>query len=152
MLSAGCNNLLPGDARVGAVTQRQIDELVLTTGATQMVLDLQTKDFPGAFAILDPTHVAIGFRFGFSGDETRIWDVTTDGGLGTTIPNAPDIFVSNGKGSLLGPSTTYFADGGSTSSLISVTADSDGGVTPLGPVPFTAQPGFADGLDIWPAP
>ncbi|MEO6419306.1 MAG: hypothetical protein ABIP39_07880, partial [Polyangiaceae bacterium] len=147
----GCNALLPGDAGVGDVAQRQIDELVLSTGATQTVLDLKTKDFPGAFAILDADHVAIGFRFGFSGDETRIWDVTTSL-LGTTIPNAPDIFVYNGKGSLLGPSTVYLADGGSTASLISVTADGDGGVTPLGPVPFTAQPGYADGVDYWTAP
>jgi hypothetical protein len=150
MLSAGCNNLLPGDAGVGAVARRQIDELVLATGTTSTVLDLKTKDFPGAFAILDADRVAIGFRFGFGGDETRIWNVTTSL-LGPTIPKAPDIFVYDGKGALLGPSTQYLADGGTTSGLISV-AVADGGVTPLGPIPYTAQPAYADGVDLWPAP
>ena len=149
MVSAGCNNLLPGDAGVGDVAQRQIDDLVLTTGTTSTVLDLKTKDFPAAFAILDADHVAIGFRYG-AGDETRIWDVTT-ALLGATIPRAPDVFAYDGKGSLLGPSTQYLSDGGSTSSLVSV-AVADGGVTPLGPVPFTAQPSFAGGVDLWPAP
>jgi hypothetical protein len=141
VVHAGCNVDLPLDAGKGPLLRREVDEVVLATGATQRVLDLVTKGYPSGLAILDAKNVILGFDFGF---EARTWDVTT-AALGAQIPNAPDTFVYDGKGNLLGTKSQYFSDGGSASSIISVRVD-DGGLTTLGPVPFTDQ-GYLGSVD-----
>ncbi|MDB4997388.1 MAG: hypothetical protein JWM74_4820 [Myxococcaceae bacterium] len=141
VVNAGCNVDLPLDAGKGPLLRREVDEVVLGTGATARVLDLVTKGYPSGLAVLDAKNVALGFDFGF---EARTWDVTT-AALGAQIPNAPDTFVYDGKGNLLGTKTEYFADGGSASSIVSVRVD-DGGLTTLGTVPFT-DTGYLGGVD-----
>jgi hypothetical protein len=140
-VQAGCNVDHPLDAGKGPLLRREVDEVVLGTGATTRVLDLVTKGYPSGLAVLDAKNVVLGFDFGF---EARSWDVTT-AALGAQIPNAPDTFVYDGKGNLLGTKTDYFADGGSASSIVSVRVD-DGGLTTLGAVPFT-DTGYLGGVD-----
>ena len=118
------------------------------TCALPILLTLATKGYPAAFAFTDPTHMVIGFDFGF---EAHTWDITTSA-LGALVPNAPDLFTYDGKGNLLGTKTTFLADGGFNASLVSVSLDGgDAGATVLGPVPFSKPSDFPpSAVDYWP--
>jgi len=145
VVNAGCN--VPpatADAGPGPLLRREVDAIDLSAGTSTRALDLTAKGFPSGFAWIDPGHVVLGFDFGF---EAFVWDITQPS-LGAAIPGAPDFFTHDGKGSLVGTKTTYFADGGSSSSLISVQV-SDGGSTSLGPVPQGTTPGFVGAVDYY---
>ncbi len=144
-ISAGCNDPGPPDAGTpGPTHMREIDTFDLSTGATTVALDLDSNGYPGEYAFTDATHVAIGFDFGAS---ANLWDVTTNA-LGASLPNAPGTFTYDGQGNLFGASTSYFADGGSATSLVSMRLD-DGGVTTFGPAPFRNPTGFFESADLW---
>ena len=75
--------------------------------------------------------------------------------LGASIANAPDVFVYDGVANLLGVLTTFGADGGSTSDVISVPV-AGGAATTLLSNPFPMASGCGSycvgGLDLWPRP
>jgi len=145
VVNLGCN--VPpatADAGPGALQRREVDAVDLTSGAPSRALDLTAKGFPSGFAWIDPGHVVLGFDFGF---EAYVWDIT-QASLGAKVEGAPDFFTHDGKGSLVGTKTAYFADGGSSTTLLSVQV-ADGGVTPLGPLPAGTIQGFVGAVDYY---
>ncbi len=148
VVQAGCN-VDGGDAGPGALLRREVDQIGLTSGAASVALDLTSYGYPSAMTMLDADHMVLGFDFGY---QAFPWTIGGDAGLGAQIPNAPDLFLSDGKGNLLGTHTDFFSDGGSASSIVSVQI-ADGGVTTLGPVPFTDPSAFPPaGIDLWSSP
>ncbi|MEO8875652.1 MAG: hypothetical protein ABI461_08705, partial [Polyangiaceae bacterium] len=132
----------------GAAHMREIDAMDLATGAASKVLDLSGGDVPTAFAVTDATHVVLRLEhYDYSFGATKIWDVTT-AALGGDVPNAPDVFSTDGQGHLIGVSTTYLADGGSETSLLSVRVD-DGGTTNFGAPPYRKKPAIVTAADYW---
>jgi len=146
VLSAGCNDR--SDAGTGALHKRQIDAIDPNTGAAETLLDLTSKGYPSARVRTDASHWAIGFGFGA---EAYRWDVTSKS-LGGAIPNALDVFAYDARQSLVGTKTNFLADGGSSTSLVSIELG-NGSVTTLGPVPFSSTNQFPPGaVDYWSPP
>jgi hypothetical protein len=145
---AGCNEA-GADGGTGPLFGRGIEAVSLFTGTTTTLLDATTLGFPSGFTFIDP-HRAI-VQFDFTGFETFLWDpaVAT---LGPAIPNAPDSFVYDGMGSLLGLVTNYGADGGVSGIDVVSVRIADGRKTVLGSNPFTLTSGFVGGVDLWPHP
>jgi hypothetical protein len=143
VLETGCNQ--PADGGVGPLVKREIDEVSLTTGQTQMLLDLSSNpNYPQALFYVDAHHAIVQL------DTAYAWDPTTTS-LGPAIPNAPDAFALDADGNLVGISGRYAADGGfSGYDVVSVSAG-DGGVTKLGADPFSLTGGFIGGVQLWPA-
>ncbi len=148
VMHAGCNQPA-GDGGVGAMTGRRIEEISLFTGATRTLLDANTQGFPSGFVFID-AHRAI-VQFDFTGYETYVWDPALPT-LGPAIPNAPDSFVYDGNGNLLGL-TTIYGDGGVVASIDVVSVRiADGKSTKLMSNPFMLTGGFIGGVDLWPRP
>jgi hypothetical protein len=146
----GCNAPEP-DGGAGAVQQRRIEAISISTGAVTTLFDADAEGFPGSFAYVDATHAFIQYSTpDFSSTSTYAWDPTSTT-LGAVVPNAPDSWVYDGNGNLLGLTTVYATDGGSELDVVSV-ATSDGTATTLGVNPFTLTGGFIGGVDIWPHP
>jgi hypothetical protein len=143
-INSGCSDPSATDGGPpGTTHMREIDSFDVSTGATAKALDLDAVDEPVAFAQIDATHLALRLEhYDFSFGVVNSWDITTSV-LGAVIPNAPDLFASDGQGHLVGVTTSYFADGGSGTSIQSVNV-SDGGVTTLGVPPVSgSSPIFA---------
>jgi hypothetical protein len=150
VLDDGCNAPEP-DAGAGPIQQRRIEAIALATGAVTTLLDADAMGFPGAFAYVDATHAFVQFSApDFSSTSTYAWDPTQTT-IGAAVPNAPDSWVYDGAGNLLGVTTVYATDGGSELDVVSVQA-SDGTSTTLGVNPFTLTGGFLGGVDLWPHP
>lgn len=144
-IHAGCNDPgAPDSGMPGALHMREVDAFDLGTGVATQALDLTAAGYPSAFAMVDATHIAFGFDFGFGGN---LWDVTTST-LGAVIPNAPDLFGYDGNGHLVGSHTDFLADGGQATVLESVRVD-DGGVTSFGAPPFRKRPAVVSNADFW---
>lgn len=144
VMHAGCNQ--PGaNGGAGPVTQRMIEEVDLFTGQTRVLLDANALGFPSALAYIDERRAIV--QLDFSGASTYLWDPRQPA-LGSAIPSAPDAFVYDGQGSLLGLSTTYAADGGSSIDVVSVRV-ADGKRTTLATEPFTLRGGFVGGVDLY---
>ena len=139
---AGCN--LDVDGGAGALVNSGIEAVTLSTGATQILHDGSADGFPSSFVYIDATHAILGFDF--YGAETVQWDPTQTA-LGAGLPNAPDYFVYDGAGNLLG-TLTNSTDGGTTTDVISVSIATDTATT-LVSNPF-ASGGFVGGVDLWP--
>jgi hypothetical protein len=154
IFEAGCN--LPGataDAGPGAITKRGVEAVNLSDGSTTVLLDTAASPefasgggYPDGFVYIDATHAILGFDF--TGFEVYNWDPTSTT-LGKLIPNAPDAFVSDGAGNLLGTLTT-FGDGGSSSTSVVKVDIATGKSTTLNASPFTTPGGFVGGVDLWP--
>jgi hypothetical protein len=96
-----------------------------------------------------PGRAVIGF---YGVEDAHIWD-TSSSALGPTVTGAPDIFASDGKGALIGPRTTYLADGGSVLELVRVPlADGGADAAVVVPNPFSDPTGFPGGVEVWPTP
>ncbi len=136
----------------GPIQQRRIrSDCTLATGAVTTLLDASAMGFPGAFTYVDATHAFVQFSApDFSSTSTYLWDPTQTT-IGATVMNAPDSWVYDGAGNLLGITTVYATDGGSEIDVVSVRV-SDGTVTTLGVNPFTLSSGYLGGVDIWPHP
>ncbi len=148
---AGCNTAL-GDGGVGPVTKRSIEAVSLATGQTQILHDGTSDGIPSVFVYIDATHAILGYDY--TGSETVQWNPTQTA-LGTTLPNAPDLFVYDGAANLLGVLTTSLADGGTTTDLVSAPVAGGATTTILSnPFPMSAGCGSfcAGGLDLWPRP
>jgi hypothetical protein len=144
VLDAGCYAKAT-DGGVGALTKREVESVDLATGAAAELLDLTSQAFPSSLTYIDAHHAVVQL------DTAYAWDPTTTA-LGAAIPNAPDAFVYDGAGNLLGVTSSYAADGGFEGyDVVSVTV-SAGTVTKLGSNPFTLTGGFLGGVTLWPAP
>lgn len=146
-INAGCSDSSATDGGPpGATHMREIDSFDVATGATANVLDLDAVDEPIAFAQIDATHLALRLEhYDFSYGAVNSWDITTST-LGGVIPNGPDLFASDGKGHLVGVTTSYLADGGTSTALLSVDVN-DGGVTTLGVPPTSANAPIFSAVD-----
>jgi hypothetical protein len=142
------------DGGVGARSQGGVEAVSLTDLSTTILLDIDTafplgSGYPSGIAIVSSDDVVLGFDF--TGAEVYNWNPSSTT-LGAKIPNAPDTFVYDGKGNLLGTSTTYDDAGTGTTTVVSV-AIASGVSTPLTmPNPFTTSGGFIGGVDVWPQP
>jgi len=144
VLDAGCN-VTDSDGGVGALVKREVESLDLATGTAQELLDLTSQAFPGGLTYVDAHHAFVQL------DTAYAWDPATTR-LGAAIPNAPDAFVYDGAGNLLGLTAAFDADGGPAGyDVVSVTVAA-GTVTKLGSNPFTLTGGFLGGVTLWPAP
>jgi hypothetical protein len=137
VISSGCSDPSATDGGPpGTTHMREIDSFDVATGATSVALDLNTADTPTAFAQSDATHLALRLEhYDFSFGAVKSWDMATSA-LGAEIPNAPDLFAGDGQGHLVGVTTSYLADGGSSTAILSVNV-SDGGVRTLGVPPVS---------------
>jgi hypothetical protein len=144
IVEAGCNDVA-GDGGAGALVKREVESLDLATGATTELLDLTAQAYPGGLTYIDATDAVVQL------DTAYKWDPTTKI-LGAAIPNAPDAFVYDGAGSLLGIKADYGTDGGLEGYGVLSVKIADGTVTQLGSNPFTLTNGFVGGVALWPAP
>jgi hypothetical protein len=144
VLDNGCY-ATAADGGVGALTKREVEQVDLGTGTATKLLDLTTQAFPSGLTYIDAHHAIVEL------DTAYQWDPTSTT-LGAAIPNAPDAFVYDGVGNLLGVTSNYAADGGFEGySVVSVAVPS-GTVTMLGSNPFSLTGGFLGGVALWPAP
>lgn len=139
LFTTGCNDV-GSDGGALPLHGRGIEAVDLKTNVSSVLLDGNTQDFPGVFAYQDATHAFVQFGYGAFGQTFR-WD-TNSPTLGTPLPVAPDLFVLDGKtGQLVGPQSTFAADGGAGPTLVISVNPLDGGVTKLATDPFTEKGG-----------
>lgn len=139
LMTTGCNDV---DADGGQLPLhgRGIEAVDLKTNLSQVLLDANAQDFPGAFAYQDATHAFVQFGYGSFGKTYR-WD-TNSPTLGTALDVSPDLFVLDPKtAQLLGPQSTSASDGGPGPTLVISVNPADGGVTKLATDPFTEKGG-----------
>jgi hypothetical protein len=151
VLEAGCNQV-ESDGGLGPLVKSEVDAIDLATGTASKLVDLSAavggaSGFPAGLAYIG-AHQAIVFFYG----SANAWDPTTDS-LGASIPNVPDTLAAyGGNGNLVGLNGLYAADGGFEGYGVVSVAIADGGVTTLGPNPFTVDAGYPTGVTPWPAP
>jgi hypothetical protein len=142
------------DGGAGARSLGGVEAVSLSDLSTTILLDISStfplgSGYPSGISIVSSDDVVLGFDF--TGSEVYHWNPSSKT-LGAKIPNAPDTFVYDGKGNLLGTSTTYDDAGTGTTTVVSVSVAS-GVSTPLTkPDPFTMSGGFIGGVDVWPQP
>jgi hypothetical protein len=156
----GCND--PVDAGDGSVSTGAFDEAYIEqislgagpdAGADTILLTLSPSNSPAALVYVDSTHAFVQTGNG----PTNAWD-PTQSTLGAVISNAPDTFVWDGHGHLLGPQSTLLADDAGVSIAVVAVDPLDGGVTTLATNPFTPVPANPfqqqvwQSVDIWPHP
>lgn len=147
LMHAGCNQ--SADGGTGPLVGRIVEEVSLFTGTTRRLLDANGRGFPSAFVFLDPRRAVV--QFDFAGSSTFVWDPSQPT-LGPAIPNAPDSFVYDGRGNLVGVTSTY-GDGGVTTRIdVTQVRIADGNVKKLASDPFVLTGGFVAGVDLWPRP
>jgi hypothetical protein len=140
----------------GAFDEAYIEQISLAPGADAnrdtVLLTLSPSNSPAALVYVDETHAFVQTGNG----PTYAWNPTQQT-LGAEIPNAPDTFVWDGRGHLLGPQSTALADAGISIAVVAVNP-ADGGLTTLATNPFTPVPASGDyggpwqSIDIWPHP
>jgi hypothetical protein len=145
IMSAGCNRApdAGSDAGPGALEGRLIEQIDLNTGISTVLYEATTQPYPGQLAYVQPHLAFVSF-----GSSTYAWDPTLTV-LGAPIANAPEAWVWNGTG-LLGPHTTYLADGGVSNSIVSVNPLT-GEATIVEPSPFSVEDpsGYVEGIGLW---
>jgi hypothetical protein len=144
VLDNGCYGTAT-DGGLGALTKREVEQVDLGTGTATELLDLTAQQFPSGLTYIDAHHAIVQL------DTAYLWDPTTTT-LGAAIPNAPDEFVYDGVGNLLGVTSNYGADGGFEGYSVVSVAVPAGTVTMLGSNPFSLTGGFLGGVSLWPAP
>ena len=144
ILEAGCNTV-DADGGAGALVKREVESLDLSAGTATELLDLTTQAFPSGLTYISASQAIVQL------DTAYVWNPTTTA-LGAAIPNAPDAFVYDGVGNLLGVSSSYGADGGFEGYAVVSVSVPAGTVTNLGTNPFTLTGGFVGGVALWPAP
>jgi hypothetical protein len=135
-----------GTVSVGPTVQSYVEAIALgaDAGADTILLN-PAPPGPSALVYVDEHHAFIQSAGG-----TNAWDPTL-AALGPSIPTAPDVFVVDAQGELLGPRTTSFADGGSSVAVVSVDPRS-GTSTTLATNPFLPSPSPASwhSIALWP--
>jgi hypothetical protein len=154
----GCNDPVDetdGAVNPGAFDQAYIEQISLAgadAGANTVLLTLSPSNAPAALVYVDDTHAFVQTENG-----TFAWN-PTQSTLGAAITNAPDTFVWDGHGHLLGPRSTLLADDAGVSIAVVAVDPLDGGVTTLATNPFTPVPANPfqqqawQSVDIWPHP
>lgn len=146
VVHAGCN-AEASDGGTGAMQGRVVEEVSLFTGHGRVLLDANGLGFPSGFAFIDGRRAVL--QFGFSAADTFAWDPTQTS-LGPALVNAPDSFVYEEGGFLVGLSQPYFSDGGVGPLEVVRVRISDGKRTVLAQNPFTLPAGFPGGLVRYP--
>jgi hypothetical protein len=149
--SDGCNQPVAdagADAGPGPLAGRVIEAIDLASGTSQILLDANAQGFPGSLIYVGPHQAYVSFS-----GVTYAWDPGSPT-LGAALGTAPDAYVWDGKGHLVGPKASYLGDGGLGSIDILAVDPADGGVTKLGTNPVTSpDPGGSfEGVDLWPHP
>jgi hypothetical protein len=142
--SAGCSVIEDGGiAPVG----REISQMFLGNLLVTTLVDATSLGFPGSLVWIDGSD-----GFAEFGGVTYGWNPGV--ALGAVVPNAPDVFVWDGNGSLVGPRTTRASDGGVTGTDVLRVNPASGVTTVIGSNPIS-QPdpaGSWRGVDMWPHP
>jgi hypothetical protein len=142
VLHAGCA-VAASDGGAGSIARRQIEAVSLSSGAAQVLLDLTAAASPQQLVFVDAHHAIVQLEKAYA------WDPAA-ASLGPPIPNAPDAFVYDGVGNLLGIASRPDADGGVAGfDVVSVRA-ADGQLTKLGADPFSLVDGSAGAVALWP--
>jgi hypothetical protein len=156
VLSGGCNVDNAGVA--GAIQQRQIEEVDLSTGIAKTLLALNANDFPTGMVFIDGNRAAVTFAGPFFGalGSAYFWDPSQTT-LGANIPGGFDYPAYDGQGNLVGMRTSKLDGGAGPIEVISVPFTDAGAidastVTKLGENPFTDNTGFISATEIWPHP
>ena len=150
VMSAGCNAPTPDDAGPdagkGPMLGRVVEQVSLADNTTKVLYDANHDGFPGEIVYADEHHAWLQL-----GGVTNAWDPASTA-LGALVGAAPDSFVYDGKGSLVGPRSNYLADGGFGGIDIVSVQTSDGGVTKIGSTPVTSPDpgGYFEGITLWP--
>jgi hypothetical protein len=140
VFSGGCN-AQASDGGAGALSGRLIEAVDLKTNTTTTLLDANAQDYPGDFVYRDATHAIVQFGYGAFAT-TYAWDPTQTT-LGAPLATAPDLFDYDDAGArILGPQSTFTADGGAGPTNVIAVALGDGGVTVLGQDPFLQTGGY----------
>jgi len=156
--SAGCNAkpTAPGGA-LGAVSGRGVEAVNLTTDKSASLLSITASAFPAGFvdiptgfAYIDSTHAIIGFDG--TGQAVYNWNPTSTT-IGALIPNAPDVFVYDGNGHLVGTRVdTPDAGGASSTDIVSVTVPAGVSTTLAKNVTSLTGLVYVSSVDVWPHP
>ena len=151
ILEGGCNPPPTSDGGApGAVKQRGVEAIDLTTNTSSILLDASSQGFPGSMTYIDSSHAVLSFYTSYPTTEAFLWNPmqTT---LGTAVTNAPSVFDYDGNGNLVG-ATLVLGDGGSeTTSIVSVSLSS-GAVTTLVADPLVLGMGSIGSVGVWPRP
>jgi hypothetical protein len=150
VFNAGCNPAPTADGGApGALQQRGIEAVDLTANTTKILVDTSDKGFPGSFAYIDGTHAVVGFSY--PAYEAYSWDPTTNA-LGALLPNAPQVFASDGNGNLVGATVNYGIDGGANTTDIVSMSLASGTATTLKADAVTLGNGYLGSVGVWPRP
>jgi len=149
-----------GSVSAGAFDEAYIEQISLGAGVdagadSEILLTLSPSNYPTALVYVDETHAFVQTGNG----PTYAWNPTQPA-LGAPIPNAPDTFVWDGQGHLLGPQSTLLPDDAGVSFAVVAVNPVDGGLTTLATNPFTPAPSNPfipyqqawESVDIWPHP
>jgi hypothetical protein len=137
-----------GSVSVGPTVQSYVEALSLAADAgTDTILLNPAPPSPSALVYVDEHHAYLQSASG-----VNAWDPTLSA-LGPSVPGAPDVFVVDAQGNLLGPRTTSFADGGSSIAVVAVDPLL-GTSTTLATNPFAPAPAPASwhSVALWPPP
>jgi hypothetical protein len=140
----------PGARSLGGVEAVSLSDL-----STTILLDFSStftagSGYPSGIAVVSSDEVVLGFDF--TGFEVYDWNPSSTTLGAKKIPNAPDSFVYDGKGNLLGTVTTYDDAGTGTTTVVSVAIATGDSTALTMPNPFTTNGGFIGGVDVWPQP
>ena len=151
ILEAGCNPRATSDGgALGAIQQRGVEAIDLTTNTSSILLDASTQGFPGGLTYIDSTHAVLSFYTSYPTTEAFLWNPmqTT---IGTAVTNAPSVFDYDGNGNLVG-ATLGFNDAGTESTSIVSVSLSTGAVTTLVADPLVLGMGGIGSVGVWPRP
>ena len=150
VLEAGCNPAPTADAGApGAVQQRGVEAVDLTSNTSTILLDASSQGFPGSFVYID-AHDAV-VSFGYPVATAYRWDPTTST-LGAALPNAPNVFDYDGAGNLVGASLNYGDGGAPTTTIFSMSiASGTASTLQASPVALGTY-AFISSVGVWPRP
>jgi hypothetical protein len=149
ILEAGCNSAPTTDGGApGAAQQRGVEEVDLVAHNSRVLLDASDQGFPGTLVYINDASAAVSFVY--PTHATFAWDPTTTT-LGASLPDAPDVFDSDGAGNLVGAVVTYADGGAATTDIVSMSLATgtrrtlQSNVIPLGN-------GYIASVGVWPRP
>jgi hypothetical protein len=145
VLSAGCNTD-DGSGGPGPIEKRRVEEVDLATRQVKTLLDLDGQGFPSAFLFVDGARAAVAF-FG----PAFFWN-PSEPTLGPEIPGGFELMAYDGRGNIVGTSTSHFADGGNSIEVRRVPFADGGAPETLGADLFSDGTGFVSGAELWPRP
>jgi hypothetical protein len=150
LVHAGCNGDPTSDGGMpGALKQAGVEEINLSTHATDILLDTSTvPGFPGSFVVASKTAAAIGFNYPTA---VYFWDPSTKA-LGKILSKDLMAFDYDGNGNLVGAAVIpAVTDGGAATTNIVSVSMTDGTVTPwlMNVIPLGGY-GYPASAGVWP--